>query len=133
MSYDCLDGVYYLLVKCWWRSSVLLNRTNMINLTTKEVIRSVNRRKTDNTMIKQDKGTNNDLQNISQETKDRATRTPLQTRSEHECSGSVSSSCSTCGTRRLCFFILLSINRSYIFQSVSRHDLCYEVKDKKNL
>ena len=35
-------------------------------------------------------------------TKDRATRTPLKTGGELMCSGSVSSSCSTCGTRHSC-------------------------------
>ena len=40
------------------------------------------------------KGTNNDLQNITQKTKDRVTRTPLKT-------GRVNSSCSTSGTRRV--------------------------------
>jgi hypothetical protein len=34
-------------------------------------------------------------------TKDRVTRTPLKTRGELMCSGSVSSSCSTSGTRRI--------------------------------
>ena len=39
---------------------------------------SVNRRRTDNTMVKR-KRTNNDLRNITHKTKDRATRTPLKT------------------------------------------------------
>jgi hypothetical protein len=39
---------------------------------------SVNRRKTDNTMATK-KRTNHNLQNITQKTKDRATRTPLKT------------------------------------------------------
>ena len=43
--------------------------------------------------------TNNDLQNTTQKTKDRATRTPLKTGCEHMCPGRVSSSCSTSGTR----------------------------------
>ena len=47
------------------------------------------------------KGTNNDIQNITQKTKNQATQTQLNTRSERMCSGSVSSSCSTCGTRRV--------------------------------
>ena len=38
----------------------------------------VNRRTIDNTIAKR-KRTNNDLQNITQKTKDRATRTPLKT------------------------------------------------------
>jgi hypothetical protein len=49
------------------------------------------------------KGTNNDLQNITQKTKDRATRTPLNIRRELKCSGKVGSSCSTCDTRRVNF------------------------------
>jgi len=38
--------------------------------------------------------------NITKKTKDRATPTPIKT-GELECSGKVSSSCSTCGTRRV--------------------------------
>ena len=44
---------------------------------------------------------NNDLQNLSQKTKDRVTRTPLKTRGELRCCGWVISSCSTSGTRRV--------------------------------
>jgi hypothetical protein len=44
---------------------------------------------------------NNDLQNTTQKTKDRTTRTPLKTWDELRYSGRVSSSCSTSGTRRL--------------------------------
>jgi hypothetical protein len=44
---------------------------------TKGIIRSVNRRRTDNTMAKR-KRTNDDLQNIAQKTKNRATRTLLR-------------------------------------------------------
>ena len=44
------------------------------------------------------KSTTNELQNTTQKTKDRATRTPLKTGDEHRCSGRVGSSCSTCGT-----------------------------------
>jgi len=47
------------------------------------------------------KGTNNDLQNTTQKTKDRETRTPLKTGGELWCSGRVGSSCSSCGTRRV--------------------------------
>jgi hypothetical protein len=52
-------------------------------------------------MTKRKKETNNDLQSIAQKTKDRATRTPLETGGELICSGRVnrSSSCSTSGTR----------------------------------
>ena len=51
--------------------------------------------------IKKYKMTNNDLQNIAQKTKDRATRTPLKSRGELMCSGRDSSSCSKCGTCRV--------------------------------
>ena len=51
---------------------------------------------------KKDKRTNNDLQNTTQKTKDRATRTPLKTGGELMMwSGKVSSSCSTSVTRRV--------------------------------
>ena len=57
---------------------------------------SVNRRRQYNG---QRQMTNNDLQNTTQKTKDRATRTPIKTGCEHMCPGRVSSSCSTSGTR----------------------------------
>ena len=41
---------------------------------------------------RKDKGTNKDLQSITHKTKDRVTRTPLQTGSELMCSERVSSS-----------------------------------------
>ena len=44
---------------------------------------------------------NNDVQNTAQKTKDRATRTPLRTGCELRFSRKVSSSCSTCGIRRV--------------------------------
>jgi hypothetical protein len=43
--------------------------------------------------------TNNNLQNITHRTRDRATRTPLKTGGEPRCSGRVGSSCSTCDNR----------------------------------
>jgi hypothetical protein len=46
------------------------------------------------------KGTNHDLQN-TYKTKDRVTRTPIKTGGELRCSGRVSSSLSTSGTRRV--------------------------------
>ena len=45
------------------------------------------------------KSTNNDLQNITQKTRDRVTRTTLKTGGESRCPRRLSSSCSTCGTR----------------------------------
>jgi hypothetical protein len=50
------------------------------------------------------KRTNNDLQNIVDKTKDRVTRTPLTTGDKLSCSGRVSRSCSTSGTRGLPWF-----------------------------
>ena len=47
----------------------------------KEKSEAVNRRRTDNTMVKR-KRTNNYLQNITLKTKDQATRTPLNTKSK---------------------------------------------------
>jgi len=47
------------------------------------VLKAVRQSRTDNTMAKRkkkNKRTNNDLQNITQKTKDQATRTPLKTR-----------------------------------------------------
>jgi hypothetical protein len=46
--------------------------------------------------------TNNDIQNTTQKTKDRATNTnPTKTEDELLCLGRASSSCSTCDTRRV--------------------------------
>ena len=65
---------------------------------TKEVIRIC---KLKDTMArrKQDTGTNNDQQNITHKTKNRATRTSLKTRGELVCSGRESNPCPTSGTR----------------------------------
>jgi len=51
--------------------------------------------------MKKEKTTNNDLQNITQKTQNRATRTPLKTGDGLRYSRRVSSSCSTCDTRRV--------------------------------
>jgi len=50
---------------------------------------------------KKDKGINNDIQSTTPTTKDRATRTPLKTRGDLDCSGRVSSFCSICDTLRV--------------------------------
>ena len=60
----------------------------------KEYSEAISQRRADNTM---DKRTSNDLQN----TKDRATRTPLKNGGELMCSGKVRSSCSICGTCKI--------------------------------
>jgi hypothetical protein len=52
-----------------------------------------------NDQKKNDKRTNNDLQNITHKIKDRVARTPLKTWGELRCSRRVSSSCSTGGIR----------------------------------
>jgi hypothetical protein len=70
---------------------------------TRKVSSEVLNRRTDITMAKRKrtKGHNNDLQNITQKTKDRATRTPIKTiEGDLRCSGRVGSSCTTCGTRQ---------------------------------
>jgi hypothetical protein len=58
----------------------------------KKLSESVNRRRTDNTMAKRQRA-NNDLQNTTQKTKDRATRTSLKPGGEPRCLGKVSRSC----------------------------------------
>ena len=56
---------------------------------------------------KRDKRTNNDLQNTTQKTNDRVTRTPLKIGGELRCYGRVGRSCSTIGTHRVLSFIHL--------------------------
>ena len=46
-----------------------------------------------------DKRTNNDLENSTQKTKHRATRTSIKAGGEFRYPGRVGSTCSTCGTR----------------------------------
>ena len=50
---------------------------------------------------KKDKMAKNDLQNSTEKTKDRVTRTPQKTGGELGCSEKVSSACSTSGTCRV--------------------------------
>jgi len=69
---------------------------------TKGVIRS--------SKSKKDRRTNNDLQSITQKSKDRATRTSLKTGRELRFSGRVSSFCSTCGTRNVTSVTNMVIN-----------------------
>jgi arylamine N-acetyltransferase len=61
---------------------------------------SVNRRRTDNTMAKRKKDKQESTKQ-THKTKDRVTRTLLKTGDELRCSGRISSSCSTSGTRRV--------------------------------
>jgi hypothetical protein len=66
---------------------------------------------------KNDKRTNNDRQNLRQKTKDRATRTLLNTIDEVRCSGRVSSSYSTCDNpqrRRKLSIITNTIHNKFI-------------------
>ena len=53
------------------------------------------------TQWKKDKRTSNDLQNITQKTKDRATRTHYKPGVKSGAPVRVNSSCSTCDTRRV--------------------------------
>ena len=66
---------------------------------TKGAIKTVYRRRTDNTMAKR-KSTKlqTTITKHTHKTKDRATRTPLKTESESRCSGRASSCCSTSDT-----------------------------------
>ena len=80
----------------------------------KESSETINRSRTDNAMVKRrDKRTNNNLQKITQKTKDRAARTPSKIRSELRCSGRVISSCSTCDTRSVTFVTNPVINHEW--------------------
>jgi len=68
----------------------------------------------DNGQRKKYKMTNNDLQNIHIKLKIEYTRTPLRTGGELGCSGRVSSSCSTSGTRRVNIVTNPVISREWI-------------------
>ena len=69
---------------------------------TKGVIRIRKSKRTDNTMAKR-KRTNNDLHNMTHKTKvTRGNMNPTKNRNELRCSGMVSSSCSTGGSRHVC-------------------------------
>ena len=72
-----------------------------------------------NDQQKKDKRTTHDLQNNTHKTKDQITRTPLKTGGELRCTGMVSSSCSTSGTRRVIFsmkniYASSAINQQYV-------------------
>ena len=62
---------------------------------------SINRIRTGNAIAKQKKKTNNDLQNTTQKTKERAQRASLKIEGELICSGKVNSSYSISDTRRV--------------------------------
>ena len=68
---------------------------------TKGLIRSRKSKKDNRHNSQNHKRTNDYLQNITQKTKDRETRTPLKTRGELRYLGNVSSSCSICETQRV--------------------------------
>ena len=65
------------------------------------IIRKSKKDRQHNDQTKKDKRINNDLQTITQKTKDRVTQTSLITVGELRCSGRVSSSCSTSEARRV--------------------------------
>ena len=77
-----------------------------------EAVYILNKDRQYNGQTKNDKRTNNDVQNTTQKT--RATRTPLKAGCELGWSGRVISSCSICGTRR----VTLVINNQSIIQAV---------------
>ena len=64
-----------------------------------------------NGKTKKDKRTNNNLQNTTNKTKDRATRTTLNSGGELRCSGMLISSCSTSDTRRVNLVTMMSHER----------------------
>ena len=69
---------------------------------TKRVIRiCISKKNTHNTMAKKVQMDKQRSTKHTHKTKDRVTRTPLKTGGEFRCSGRVSSSCSTSGTRRV--------------------------------
>ena len=78
---------------------------------TKDVIRSRKSKKDKqyNGQMKTVKKKHDDLQNITQKTKDRTTRTPPKSEYELRWSRWVSSSCSTCGTRRVLLEVIIDI------------------------
>ena len=77
--------------------------------------KSVNQRKTDNTIVKRNRTNDNDLQNNTQENIDRATQTPLKTGSELMFSRRVSCFCSTSDTVNFLQDSLVSPLRSSVF------------------
>ena len=96
------------LTKCWVARAQILNTRGSQQdsyqkfADIKGLIRS-RKSKQHNTLAsnKKDKRTNNDLQNKTQKTKDRATRTPLKIGGDLGCLWIVSSSSSTCEIRRV--------------------------------
>ena len=75
---------------------------------------------------KKDHWTNNNLQNITQKTKDWATRTPLQSGGEHRCTGRASSPCLTSGTRLVTLVTNLKISHEWgkdreVFTTIGRY------------
>ena len=85
--YSTLHIVLLLFIRKVWRQSEVVSRT-------------------DKTMSKI-KRSNNDLQNITQKTTDRATRTNLKTGAELRCSGRVSSSWARKGTEVLAWYMVI--------------------------
>ena len=65
------------------------------------IIRISKKNREHNGQKKKVKRSNNNLQNITHNIKDRVSRSPLKTGGELMCSGRVGSSCSTNGTRRV--------------------------------
>ena len=74
------------------------------------------------------KRTINDLHNTTQKTTDRVTRTPLKTEGEFMCTGSVNSSCSTFGTRRVT--LVTNPEKSHEFKK--EQDCDYDKQKKKH-
>ena len=75
------------------------------------IIISKSKTRKHNGQKKQDKRTNNDLQNITHKTKDRVTRIPTKTWGELRCPGKENSPCSTKGIRRVTLIISIKTKR----------------------
>ena len=72
------------------RNSSKIQQKNNLNMSV-GLSETINKRRSDNIMTKTKKNKRkiNDLQNITQKIKDRATRTPLKARDKLRCSGRV--------------------------------------------
>jgi hypothetical protein len=72
----------------------------------------------------EEKKTNNNLQNTTQKTKDRARQTSLKTRGEPRGSRRVGSSCSTSGTRCITLVTNLVMSHEWEKDLESAYDKC---------
>ena len=91
---------------------IIQHRTLKVLATWVIRIRISQKDKQNNGQKKRDKRTNNNLQNTTQKTKDRAARTPIKSVGDLRCSGRESSSCSNTGTRRVILLTTPQLTKS---------------------